>query len=47
MKDYKLSELKEICNTNHNCFLCPLYEFCAKLENSCYFYDLDIDEEEQ
>ena len=47
MKDYKLSELKEICKNNHNCVLCPLYDLCMKLENGCTFYDLEIDNEEQ
>ena len=45
MKDYRLSELKEICNTNHNCIHCPLYDFCQKLEYNCTFYDLEIEEE--
>ena len=44
MKDYKLSELKEICNKNHNCHFCPLCELCEKLNEGCTFYDLEIDE---
>ena len=44
MKDYKLSELKEICNSNSNCAHCPLYKLCEKLEDGCVFYDLEIDE---
>ena len=44
MKDYKLSELKEICNTNHNCNHCPLCDLCQKLDGGT-FSDLQIDEE--
>lgn len=47
MKDYKLSELKEICNTNPVCAFCPLYGLCMKLENSVTFYDLEIDDDEE
>lgn len=43
MKDYKLSELKEIC-AEHNCDVCPIFKLCDKLEGLCCFYDLDIDE---
>ena len=46
MKDYKLSELKEICNTNSNCAYCPLNKLCEKLGDGCVFYDLDIEETE-
>lgn len=45
MKDYKLSELKEICNTNHSCASCPARELCDHLEDGVAFFDLDIDEE--
>ena len=45
MKDYRLSELKDICSKNHNCNNCPLYDLCAKLEYDCTFDDLEIDEE--
>jgi hypothetical protein len=45
MKDYKLSELKEICNTNHSCASCPARELCKYLEDGVAFLELDIDEE--
>ena len=44
MKDYKLSELKEICINNNNCKLCPICEWCDKLDCRIPFCDLDIDE---
>ena len=47
MKDYKLSEMKEICNANHKCTACPLYELCYKLVDTVQFYDLEIDEVEE
>lgn len=42
MKDYKLSELKEICNNTSDCNLCPIIELCAALDNGGYFGELDI-----
>ena len=46
MKDYKLSELKEICNSNYRCDLCPIYQLCKNIGMDAKFYDLEIDEEE-
>ena len=45
MKDYKLSEIKAICNENHNCRFCPMWELCYKLIDTVEFYSLDIEEE--
>lgn len=44
MKDYKLSELKEICNSNCRCEFCDAFELCSKLNTNLTFYDLEIDE---
>ena len=44
MKDYKLSELKEICNSNSRCEFCDAFELCNKLNTNLTFYDLEIDE---
>ena len=44
MKDYKLSELKEICNSNYRCEFCDAFELCSKLNANLTFYDLEIDE---
>lgn len=45
MKDYKLSELKEICSNNTVCPQCPLCDLCAQLDIITPFQDLQIDEE--
>lgn len=45
MKDYKLSELKEICSNNKVCEKCPLCELCAQLDSTISLQDLEIDEE--
>lgn len=47
MKDYKLSELKEICTNNNKCELCPITELCDELDCLVPFCDLEIDEQEQ
>ena len=44
MKDYRLSELKEICNANSACRLCPILKFCEHLMAGNGFYGLEIDE---
>ena len=47
MKDYKLSELKEICKNNNRCYLCPVYSMCNKFRNGYVkFSDLSINNEE-
>lgn len=45
MKDYKLSELKEICSNNKVCAICPLCDLCAQLDSTISLQDLEIDEE--
>ena len=45
MKDYKLSELKEICSNNKVCARCPLCDLCAQLDSAISLQDLEIDEE--
>lgn len=45
MKDYKLSELKEICSNNTICPKCPLCSLCEQLDNRIPLKDLEIDEE--
>lgn len=51
MRDYKLSEFKEICNANPECTLCPLRELCDELENTVgvniAYLDLEIDENDK
>lgn len=45
MKDYKLSELKEICSNNKVCAKCPLCNLCEQLDSTMPLQDLKIDEE--
>ena len=45
MKDYKLSELKEICSNNMVCERCPLCDLCAQLDSTISLQELEIDEE--
>ena len=46
MKDYKLSELKRICENADSCKLCYIKELCD-LVSFCAFRELDIDENEE
>ena len=47
MKDYKLSELKEICNQNTNCINCPLFGLCITNSVAVCDLEIDVDEEEK
>lgn len=55
MKDYKLSEIKEICNKKHiynDCDGCPFYceedySFCRIKSNNDFPFDWQIEQDEQ
>jgi hypothetical protein len=46
MKDYKLSELKEICKKAASCGTCEVYYICRVALEKLPLSKLDIDEEE-
>ena len=43
MKDYKLSELKEICKGQTNCYKCILSELCKILEEGTTFGEIELE----
>ena len=52
MKDYRLSEIRDICEKQRpidvdrkiNCFRCPIYKICMKIEEQVP-YEWEIDSE--
>lgn len=53
MKDYKLSEIRDICKKQRpvdkkiNCFHCPIYKICIKIEEQVpYEWEIDFECEE-
>ena len=46
MKDYKLSELKKICDKAENCIVCSIKELCKDMKEYPLFM-LEIDEEQE
>lgn len=42
MKDYKLSEMKKICENTCNCHTCQLRPFCERIEEGMSLTDAII-----